>query len=92
MVDAQRRPFSVEQKLVNFESHLPAHEKAGEFRLLYIEPAYRDAVTFCELLETLTSHCISQGVDLAVIAGTTRQLRLYRHMGFVPFGPLVRTP
>jgi hypothetical protein len=29
---------------------------------------------------------------MALISGTTRQQRLYRHLGFVPFGPLVGTP
>ena len=26
---------------------------------------------------------------MAIISGTTRQQKLYRHLGFVPFGPLV---
>ena len=30
-----------------------------------------------------------RGYDLGVISGTTRQTRLYRHLGFVPFGPQV---
>ena len=30
-----------------------------------------------------------RGYDLGVISGTTRQQRLYRHLGFVPFGPQV---
>ena len=34
----------------------------------------------------------SEGFDLGVISGTTRELKLYRHMGFTPFGPLVGTP
>jgi aspartate aminotransferase-like enzyme len=34
----------------------------------------------------------AHGYDVALISGTTRQLRLYRHMGFVPFGPLVVGP
>ena len=27
--------------------------------------------------------------DIAVISGTTRQARLYKHLGYKPFGPLV---
>src|SRR5439155_4325150 len=27
--------------------------------------------------------------DLAIISGTTRQFKLYQHLGFVPFGPQV---
>ena len=32
---------------------------------------------------------IQSQVNAAVISGTTRQLRLYKKIGFVPFGPLV---
>ena len=32
---------------------------------------------------------VEKGYDLAIISGTTRQLKLYQHLGFVPFGPLV---
>jgi hypothetical protein len=35
---------------------------------------------------------LREGFDLALISGTTRQLKLYEHLGFVPFGPLVGTP
>jgi hypothetical protein len=31
---------------------------------------------------------IENNFDMAVISGTTRQLRLYHHVGFIPFGPL----
>ena len=34
---------------------------------------------------------IQEGTDAAVISGTTRQLRLYTRMGFIPFGPMVGT-
>ncbi|RIK33501.1 MAG: hypothetical protein DCC55_34815 [Chloroflexi bacterium] len=87
-----RRPFSLDQKLANLDDYLPPHKKVGEFRLLFVLPAYRNGVVFRNLLDTLTTHSISQGMDLAVLAGTTRQLRLYRHMGFIPFGPLVGAP
>ena len=30
-----------------------------------------------------------EGYYLAIISGTTRQFKLYHHLGFVPFGPLV---
>ena len=32
-----------------------------------------------------------KGADLAVISGITRQQKLYEHLGFVPFGPLIGT-
>ena len=33
----------------------------------------------------------ARGYDLALISGTLRQEKLYRHLGFVPFGPKVGT-
>jgi hypothetical protein len=32
---------------------------------------------------------MAQGCDLAVISGTVRELKLYRHLGFAPFGERV---
>jgi aspartate aminotransferase-like enzyme len=39
----------------------------------------------------LVKHGLERGYDLAVISGTLRQAKLYRHLGFVPFGPVVGT-
>ncbi len=36
-------------------------------------------------------HFIEHGFDMGVISGTTRQTKLYHHLGFIPFGPLVGT-
>ena len=36
-------------------------------------------------------HFRGRGWDLAVASCTPSQMKLYRHMGFVPFGPLVGT-
>ena len=41
------------------------------------------------LLALLWQHGVEKGYDLAIISGTLRQARLYQHLGFVPFGPLV---
>jgi aspartate aminotransferase-like enzyme len=41
------------------------------------------------ILALLWQHGVEKGYDLAIISGTTRQQRLYQHLGFVPFGPLV---
>ena len=43
------------------------------------------------ILALLWQHGIEKGYDLAIISGTTRQFRLYQHLGFVPFGPVVGT-
>jgi hypothetical protein len=41
------------------------------------------------ILALLWQHGLKQGYDLAIISGTTRQFKLYRHLGFEPVGPLV---
>jgi len=84
-----QRPFSLDQKLAALDDYLPPHQKVGEVRLLYVRPAYRNATTFRDLLEATARHIVPRGWDLAVISGTTRQQRLYKHLGFVPFGSLV---
>lgn len=87
-----QRPFSLEGKLENVDSYLPPGLSLCEVRLLAVEPELRNGVVFRGLV-TAMMHCgISRGFNAAVISGTTRQRRLYEHMGFVPFGPLVGTP
>jgi aspartate aminotransferase-like enzyme/predicted N-acetyltransferase YhbS len=83
------RPFSLDTKLPDLESHLPPHRKVVEVRLLAVDPRHRKHSVFARLAGTLANHFRAQGCDLAVISGTVRELRLYRHLGFRPFGPLV---
>jgi aspartate aminotransferase-like enzyme len=84
-----RRPFSLDAKLANIDTMLPPCRAACEFRLLAVEPAYRH-LRVCRGMVVLLGDCAeSQGYDLVVMSGTTRQLKLYQHMGFVAFGPLV---
>lgn len=86
------RPFSLDQKLPDLDSHLPAGRKICEIRLLAIEKKFRGArggQVLAGLLALLWQHGIEKGYDLAIISGTTRQLKLYQHLGFVPFGPRV---
>ena len=84
-----KRPFSLESKLPNLDGHLPPHSKLVEVRLLAVEPRHRKQAVFAQLAGTLAQHFRAQGCDLAIISGTVRELRLYRHLGFQPFGPLV---
>lgn len=86
-----RRPFSLDAKLPDLDDHLPAGHRPCEIRLLAVVPAHRRGPVFGGLLELLVNHGKAQGYDLAVISGTTRQAKLYRHLGFVPFGPLLGT-
>lgn len=84
-----KRPFSLDSKVPNLDAHLPAGCKPIEVRLLAIAPEFRKTAVFVALFEHAVRQCVEDGFDLAVISGTTRQLKLYRHLGFTPFGPLV---
>ncbi|OIR03609.1 soluble hydrogenase 42 kDa subunit [mine drainage metagenome] len=88
----RNRPFSLDSKVPELDRHLPSGRVPIEVRLLAVAPDYRKSPVFTELFEQAVRYCISEGFDIALISGTTRQLRLYRHIGFVPFGPLVGTP
>src|SRR3954470_5919363 len=85
------RPFSLDQKLEQLDSFLPAGRKICEIRLLAIEKKFRGAQVLQGILALLWQHGIEKGYDLAIISGTTRQFRLYQHLGFIPFGPVVGT-
>lgn len=84
-----KRPFSLDQKLENLDSYLPAGRTICEIRLLAIEKKFRGAQALQGILALLWQHGIERGYDLAIISGTNRQFRLYQHLGFVPFGPVV---
>lgn len=86
-----RRPFSLDTKLPNLDDYLPSGRRACEFRLLSVELEHRNGQIFHGLLKLMAEHCFARGYDLAVISGTLGQSRLYRHLGFVPFGPVVGT-
>jgi aspartate aminotransferase-like enzyme len=86
------RPFSLDQKLPGLDSHLPSGRKICEIRLLAIEKKFRGArggQVLSGILALLWQLGVEKGYDLAIISGTTRQAKLYQHLGFVPFGPLV---
>jgi aspartate aminotransferase-like enzyme/GNAT superfamily N-acetyltransferase len=82
------RPFSLDQKLDNLDDLLPPHKAKCEIRLLAVEKAYRNSFVFFRLAEALINYCLDNGFDMAIISGVMRQQKLYRHMGFVPFGGL----
>src|SRR5258708_17011834 len=85
------RPFSLDQKLENLDSYLPAGRKICEIRLLAVDEKFRDAQVLQGILALLWQHGVERGYDLAIISGTTRQFKLYQHLGFLPFGPAVGT-
>lgn len=86
------RPFSLDAKLENLDSYLPAGRSLCEVRLLAVARERRKGPVFRGLMRLLVEHGRRQGYDLAVISGTVRQLKLYRHLGFTPFGPRVGPP
>ncbi len=88
------RPFSLDQKLLDLDRHLPAGRSVCEIRLLAIDPQFRGSrggQILSGLLALLWQHGVEKGYDLAIISGTLRQAKLYQHLGFVPFGPVVGT-
>jgi predicted N-acetyltransferase YhbS len=80
------RPFSLDQKLGVIDGWLPPGCAPVEIRLLAVEPAHRATRVFAQLMAFITQHFMARGHDVGVISGTTRQLSLYRRLGFVPFG------
>ena len=84
-----KRPFSLDGKLADLDGYLPPGRKVLEVRLLSVEKEFRNGFVFSRLVGLLAQHFREQGFDLAIISGTLRQTRLYRHLGFVPFGPIV---
>ena len=83
------RPFSLHQKLPNLDAYLPAGRSIVEIRLLSVEKEYRNGYVFRGLLGLILEYGKAKGYNFAIISGTTRQEKLYRHLGFIPFGPAV---
>lgn len=84
-----RRPLSLDDKLENLESYLPPFKTILEYRLLAVKKEHRNTATFTGIMKKAYNMAIKGNYDIAVISGTTIQARLYKHLGFKPFGPLV---
>ncbi len=86
-----RRPFSLDQKLGRLENHLPQAEGARicEIRLLAVRPDLRRTRVLPGLLTMMARYCQEGGYDYVVMSGHVSQQHLYRHIGFIPFGPVV---
>lgn len=84
------RPFSLDEKLGSIENHLNiSFSKPCEVRLLAVKKNYRNGRVFAALTGGLIRYCLQRGYDIAFISGTTRQSKLYRHLGFESFAYLV---
>lgn len=79
------RPFSLDMKIGKVEEQLPDIGKVCEIRLLAVDKAHRNGRVFFLLARALSDFCYEQEYDSAVISGTTRELKLYRQLGFRPF-------
>ncbi len=86
------RPFSLDAKLDHLDSYLPPVKSICEIRLLCVDPGYRRTRVLMGLMSKGLEYALPQGFELLIISGTTKEERLYKHMGFVPFGPLVGKP
>lgn len=84
-----QRPFSLDYKLDNLDSYLPDAKQICEIRLLSVKREHRSSKVFYGLAVVLAEYCKDNGFDLAIISGTLSQQRLYKHIGFIPFGPQV---
>ena len=86
-----RRPFSLDQKLGRLEDYLPQAEGARlcEVRLLSVRPDLRRSRVLPGLLTMMARYCQEGGYDYVVMSGRVSQQPLYRHIGFIPFGPVV---
>ena len=80
-----KRPLSLDEKIEGLEFYLPPFESILEYRLLAVKKEYRNTATFIGIMKKAFELAMDGGYDIAVISGTTRQSRLYKHLGFKPF-------
>ncbi len=60
--------------------------RIGEVRLLGVDPGTA-ARGCCRIVPACSrSQCLARGLDLLIVSATTRQRRLYEHLGFGPSG------
>ncbi len=88
----RKRPFSLDKKLDNLDAYLPEASSICEVRLLAVKKGHRHRRILRGLLSKTIEYCLNAKYDLAIISGILQQQKLYKHIGFVPFGPVVGTP
>lgn len=85
-----QRPFSLDRKVEDLDRYFPRSAKhICEIRLFTIRKEFRGGTVIKGLFRAMIRYCLVQGYDCALITGTLRQQKLYRHMGFVPFAHTV---
>ena len=84
------RPFSLDSKLQGLDSLLEnGLHPLCEIRLLSVKKEYRRTSVIRGLMNMVGEYCDKNGYEAGVISGILEQQRLYRHLGFKPFGPVV---
>lgn len=86
------RPFSLDAKVPELNGHLPDGRSVCEVRLMAVEHGERRGRVFWGILRLAWEYSRGRGWNLFVASCAVRQMKLYRHLGFVPFGPLVGRP
>ena len=86
-----KRPFSLDHKIPNLDDLIPKMERICELRLLSVKKEYRNGRVFYGIIQKLCEFVFNQNYELALISGTTRQLKLYKHIGFEVFAEPVGT-
>jgi predicted N-acetyltransferase YhbS len=84
-----RRPFSLEKKLGSLDPFFPERARLVETRLLSVVPGHRRGPIAMTLMSMGFRFFLKGGYDAIIISGTTRQLKMYKKIGFWPFGPLI---
>lgn len=84
-----KRPFSLDEKLPDLDQYFSHGCYPGEVRLLTVKKQYRHFKVFFSLFEKILEYCFDQGHNSIVISAVVTQVKLYRHMGFRAFGPLL---
>lgn len=86
-----RRPFSLDRKIPDLDSHLPPFRSACEIRLLAVKKDRRNRKVILGLFTSLAAWCEEGGYDIALISANVEREKLYTNLGFAPFGPRVGT-
>ncbi len=87
-----KRPFSLDLKIDKLDGLLPPHDRPVEIRLLAIAKDARTPQVFLGLMRMMAEACVHADYDLALVSALKQQSRLYTHLGFKPFGPVVGAP
>ena len=87
-----RRPFSLDLKIDNLNNLLPHHKNPVEIRLLAIDKDARSPQIFRGIMNIVAEACMIADYDLAVVSALKQKCKLYEHLGFKPFGPVVGNP